>query len=99
MAWKCLQLCRTHCLHNCFFSVVNYRGFPRQLTTAGLGNPRQLTAKRKFCLLHVFLNLLKCVNNNFLNKIVSNFERGVNFFIFFGSERGVKFSLRTNVKI
>jgi len=61
MAWKCLQLCRTHCLHNCFF---------RKLTIAGLGNPRQLTAEGQFRLLHVFLSLLKCVNNNFPNPLI-----------------------------
>jgi len=27
-----------------FFSAVNYRGFPRQLTAAGFQKPRQLTA-------------------------------------------------------
>jgi len=48
-----------------FFSTVNYRGFPWQLTAAGLGNPRQLTAEGQFRILHVFLNLIICVNNNF----------------------------------
>jgi len=37
-----------------FFSAVNYRGFPRQLTVEG-----------EFGILHVFLSLLKRVNNNF----------------------------------
>jgi len=49
-----------------FFSAVNYRGFPLQLTAADLGNPRQLTADGKFRILHVFLSLMICVNNNFL---------------------------------
>jgi len=40
-------------------SVVNYRGFPRQLTAAGL------TTEGHFGHLHVFFSPLTCVNNNF----------------------------------
>ena len=83
MAWKCLQLCRTHCLHNCFFSAVNYRGFPRQLTAAGLGNLRQLTAEGQFRLLHVFLFLafsnvwtaiFHCFLHSTSEKIIKSYE-------------------------
>jgi len=43
-----------------FFSTVNYRCFPRQLTTAGLGNHRQLNAEEQFRLLHMILSLQMC---------------------------------------
>jgi len=39
--------------------------FSRQLTAAGLGNRRQLTIEGQFRILHVFLSLMICVNNNF----------------------------------
>ncbi|KEH41005.1 hypothetical protein MTR_1g040645 [Medicago truncatula] len=48
MAWKCLELCRTHCLHNQISPAVNYRGFPRQLTAAGLLNTSVANCRRAF---------------------------------------------------
>jgi len=37
----------------------------RQLTAASFAISRQLTADGQFSILHVFLNLMICVNNNF----------------------------------
>ena len=45
MAWKCLALMQNLLAALMFFSAVNYRGIPRQLTAAGFQIPRQLTAE------------------------------------------------------
>jgi hypothetical protein len=48
-----------------YFSAVNYRGFPRQLTAAGFAIPRQLTAEGQYGILLVCLSLMISVKSNF----------------------------------
>ncbi|KEH15825.1 hypothetical protein MTR_0513s0030 [Medicago truncatula] len=64
MAWKCLELCRTHCLHNQFSLAVNYRGFLQQLTASGFQIPWQLTAEEYLGNLLVILSQTTCGNSN-----------------------------------
>ncbi|AES77241.1 hypothetical protein MTR_7g006220 [Medicago truncatula] len=48
MAWKYLELCRTHCLHNQISLAVYYQGFPRQLTAAGFLKTSVANCRRAF---------------------------------------------------
>ena len=53
-------------------SVVNCRGFPRELTAAGSNKIQKLTVKGHLSNLLVFFSLLKCVNNKFHGLVKKN---------------------------
>jgi len=55
------------------FSAVNYRGFPRQLTTAGFAIPWQLTVKGQYSILLVCFSRMIRVNNNFPCILLASF--------------------------